>query len=154
MERSSYDAEKCSVARTLSVIGDRWTLLILREAFLGVRRFDELQRNLGIARNILTVRLHNLLDAGILRRSLYQERPQRHEYRLTERGVDLYPALTALMIWGDRHMADDGGPPVRLRHRGCGQPSTPTLTCSECGEPIAAREMEVEPASGALVAGA
>src|SRR3954466_13822696 len=97
---------ECSIARTLEVIGDRWTLLILRDAFRGVRRFDDLQRDLGIARNILTDRLQKLVDHGVLMRRLYQERPPRYEYRLTRMGYDLSPALVALMRWGDQYLAD------------------------------------------------
>ncbi len=141
------------MARALAIMGERWSMLILREAFFGVRRFDELQRNLGIARNILTGRLHGMVDTGILERRAYQDRPLRHEYRLTKKGIDLYPALIAMLEWGDRYLADDTGPPVVLRHRTCGQPSVPTLTCSACGEPIDAHDMEPEPGPGALVGG-
>ena len=133
---------ECSVARAMEVLGERWTILILREAFYGVRRYDQMQRNLGIARNILASRLQGLVAAGILERRRYQERPERFEYRLTEKGLDLYPALVAIMRWGDRHLADELGPPVELRHRSCGEITHPQLTCSECGEPVTARDME------------
>ena len=155
MRRAEYDADRCSLAAALAIIGDRWSVLVLREAFFGVRRFDQLQRNLGIARNILTGRLHAMVEAGILARRPYQERPLRHEYVLTERGIDLYPILIALMQWGDRHLAGEAGGPVVLRHRPCGEISTPTLTCSACGEPIDPREMEAEaPPAPATRAGA
>jgi DNA-binding HxlR family transcriptional regulator len=150
MERASYDTDCCSFGRTLALIGDRWSMLILREEFFGVRRFDDLQRNLGIARNILTGRLHNLVDCGILERRLYQDRPRRFEYRLSQKGIDLYPALVALMEWGDRYVADEPGPPLVLRHKRCGQRTRPTLTCSACGEDIDARDMEPEPGPGAV----
>lgn len=108
----------CSVARTLEVIGERWTFLVLREAFMGVRRFDELQRNTGVARNILAARLRKLVDNRILERRRYQDRPPRFEYRLTDRGLDLYPAIVALLQWGDRHAAHPAGRPVVLEHKG------------------------------------
>ena len=100
----------CSIAGTLEIIGDRWTILILRDAFRGVRRFDEIQQDLGIARNILTERLTKLVDHGVLEKRQYQDRPARYEYRLTPKGVDLSPALVALMRWGDKHLAGDDVP--------------------------------------------
>ena len=122
MTDPSFDRTRCSVAGTLAVVGEKWSLLILREAFWGVRRFADLQRNLGAPKAVLSDRLGRLVDEGILRRVPYQaegER-QRHEYRLTEKGRDLYPTLIALMEWGDRYLADSSGPPVELEHRGCG----------------------------------
>src|SRR3954462_7920189 len=104
MLRNDYSGQNCSIAHTLELVGERWTLLILRDTFLGTRRFDDFQRNLGIARNILQSRLARLVDEGILRRVRYQERPERFEYRLTRKGVDLWPILVALMKWGDRHV--------------------------------------------------
>ncbi|WP_409333123.1 winged helix-turn-helix transcriptional regulator [Trujillonella humicola] len=133
MSESPLDRSRCSVAGTLAVVGEKWSLLVLREAFLGVRRFADLQRNLGAPRAVLTDRLARLVDAGILRRVPYRaegER-QRHEYRLTSKGVDLYPALVALMEWGDRHLAGDAGGPMELRHRDCGAPVRLTLTCAD-----------------------
>ena len=109
----------CSVAGTLEIVGERWSLLILREAFLGVRRFEQMQRNLGIARNILAARLQTLVGHGILERRRYQERPDRYEYRLTQKGLDLYPALVSIMQWGDRYLNDDCAP-VTLIHKACG----------------------------------
>ena len=102
-----YSSNDCSVARSLAIIGDRWTMLVLREAFWGVKRFDRLQNNLGIARNILADRLQKLVANGILERTRYQERPERFEYRLTQKGVDLWPAIVALLEWGDRYIADE-----------------------------------------------
>jgi DNA-binding HxlR family transcriptional regulator len=151
-ERPWYTNETCSIARTLDVIGERWTILVLREAFMRVRRFDEFQRNIGLARNILSARLRKLVEAGVLARRQYSEKPSRFEYRLTERGLDLYPALVALMEWGDRHVANPAGPPVTLRHRGCGRDSMPHMVCSECGEPIGPRDMQPRPGRGALSA--
>ena len=127
------DRSRCSVAGTLAVVGEKWSLLVLREAFLGVRRFADFQRILGAPRAVLTDRLATLVDQGILRREPYQaegER-QRHEYRLTQKGIDLYPALVALMEWGDRYLAGDGAAPMELRHRDCGAPVHLTLTCED-----------------------
>jgi DNA-binding HxlR family transcriptional regulator len=115
-------------------------MLILREAFLGVRRFDHMQRDLGIARNILSDRLGKLVTHGILAKHQYQERPVRHEYRLTDKGLDLYPVIITLMGWGDRYLAPHGAP-VALVHRACGQETHPRLVCDVCGEAIDPREM-------------
>src|SRR5436305_452874 len=98
----------CSIAKTLDVVGERWSFLILREAFLGVRRFDQMQADLGIARNILSDRLGKLVEGGILERRKYQDRPARFEYRLTEKGIDLYPIVVTIMTWGDKHLAPAG----------------------------------------------
>jgi DNA-binding HxlR family transcriptional regulator len=138
----------CSVARTVEVVGERWTMLILREAFLGVRRFDAIQRDLGIARNILSDRLGKLVEHGILERRRYQERPERFEYRLTDRGRDLYPIVVTLMRWGDEHLAPGGDAPVELVHRGCGQRTRPVLVCDVCGEPVTARDVRPQPGPG------
>ncbi len=131
----------CSVARTLSVVGDRWTLLVLRDCFLGARRFEAFERSLGISPHLLSTRLTKLVEESILERRLYSERPRRHEYRLTEKGVDLYPVVVSLTRWGDRWMAHDDGPPIAIEHRTCGHETTPVLTCSECHEPLDPREM-------------
>jgi DNA-binding HxlR family transcriptional regulator len=145
MLRSDYETQNCSVARSLEVIGERWTLLIVRNAFYGVRRFDDHQRWLGIARNVLQARLERLVEEGILRKELYQERPPRYEYRLTRKGIDLWPVLVTLLQWGDRH-ATDAGPPMVLRHKGCGGGVDDHLRCDRCGADLDARA--VEPASG------
>lgn len=135
----------CSVARALSVVGDRWTLLVLRDAFLGVRRFEDFQADLGTTRHRLADRLRKLVAHGILTRVPYQERPRRCEYRLTEKGRDLYPVVVSLTRWGDRWMAGEDGPPVELVHRGCGRRIVPVLTCPECHEPVGARDMQARP---------
>jgi DNA-binding HxlR family transcriptional regulator len=125
-----WDRSRCSVAGTLAVVGEKWSLLVLREAFLGVRRFADFQRNLGAPRAVLTDRLGTLVEQGVLRRVPYQaagER-QRHEYRLTQKGIDLYPALVALMEWGDRYLGDGDGP-LELEHRDCGAPVHLALVC-------------------------
>src|SRR3954470_9045942 len=108
----TYDDQHCSIARALEVLGDRWTLLVIRDAFMGVRRFDDFQRDLGVARNVLTDRLTRLVEDGILEKRRYQERPERFEYRLTEKGLDLWPVLVSLMKWGDRHAPAEAGPPT------------------------------------------
>jgi DNA-binding HxlR family transcriptional regulator len=133
--------ENCSIARGLSVVGDRWTLLVLRECFLGVRRFEELQERLGMARHRLSDRLARLVEHGVLRKAQYQQHPPRHEYRLTDKGLDLYPVLLSLVRWGDRWMDQGKGPPVIYRHQGCGHLTTPLLACSECGEALVARQV-------------
>src|SRR3954447_10516917 len=116
--------DACSIGRAMEVLGERWTFLILREAFYGVRRFSDMQRNLGIARNMLSTRLQTLVGAGILERRLYHAQPALYEYRLTEAGRDLYPAIVTLMRWGDNHLQADE-PPVVLRHNACGHAADP-----------------------------
>jgi DNA-binding HxlR family transcriptional regulator len=135
----------------LEVIGERWTLLILRDAFLGIRRFDDFQRDLGVSRGILTARLQWLCDEGILARRRYRERPERFEYRLTEKGRDLWPVILALTKWGDRYEAPDG-PPRRFLHRGCGGEVTEHATCAKCGSTLSVRDVETRPGPGARVA--
>ena len=134
----------CSVARTLSVVGDRWTLLILRDCFLGARRFDEFEASLGASPHLLSTRLGKLVANGVLERRAYRERPKRFEYRLTAKGRDLYPLIASMLRWGDRWMASADGPPVELVHRHCGCATTPTLVCSECGEALRAHEMKAK----------
>ena len=131
----------CSVARTLAVIGERWTMLILRDAFLGRRRFDEFQQGTGIARNILSSRLRDLVRDGILERTRSEGESGRVEYRLTRKGFELYPIIAAMMRWGDTWLSDESGPPMTLIHRVCGGKAAPDLVCSHCGEHITAREV-------------
>jgi DNA-binding HxlR family transcriptional regulator len=138
----------CSVARALSIVGDRWTLLILRDTFLGIRRFEDFQQNLGATRHRLIHRLRTLVAHGILERVRYQDRPPRFEYRLTEKGRDLYPVVVSLTRWGDRWMAGRHGPPVELVHRACGKTTMPALACPECGAAVAARDMIARPGPG------
>ncbi|MEA2318351.1 MAG: hypothetical protein QOD44_2540 [Solirubrobacteraceae bacterium] len=137
----------CSVARTWSVVGERWTILILREAFRGTRRFDAFQARLGLARTLLSDRLGVLVQEGIFERVRYQERPERFEYKLTPKGLDLYPVLLSLMEWGDRYKVDD--PPVTLIHKACGQAAHPQMTCSHCNEPIGYFDVRAEYAADA-----
>jgi DNA-binding HxlR family transcriptional regulator len=146
---SSWDRAGCSVAGTLAVVGEKWSLLVLREAFFGVRRFADFQRVLGAPRAVLTDRLATLVDEGILRRVPYQSEGerQRHEYRLTEKGIDLYPTLVALMQWGDKHLAGGGGP-VMLEHRGCGAAVHLALVCDAGHEVAGAREVRAVAPAG------
>lgn len=132
----------CSIAKTLSVVGDRWTMLVLREAFLGTRRFDEFQRNTGAPRPILADRLRVLVEHGVLERRPYGNHPDRFEYRLTEMGLDLYPVIVSLLRFGDRWLLDGDDPPMELRHE-CGEIVHPELACPACGEWVDARSMTV-----------
>ena len=134
----------CSIAGTLEIIGDRWTILILRDAFRGVRRFEEIQQDLGIARNVLADRLAKLVEHGVLEKRQYQERPPRFEYRLTPKGIDLSPALVALMRWGDKHLAGDDVPTV-LVHEACGEPLDQTFICWHCDTTVAATSIRSRP---------
>ena len=138
-----YDID-CSVARTLEHIGERWTFMVLRDAFYGVRRFDDFQASLGVARNILTKRLTKLVDAGIMRKEAYQEHPPRYEYRLTEKGRDLVPILTFLLAWGDKWETENE-PPVRLIHTTCGRGMHTQGVCSVCGDEINAFNLRLDP---------
>ncbi len=148
MQRKSFEAMNCSVAQCLEVVGEWWSMLIVRDAFLGVRRFDDLQSRLGISRNVLTTRLSSLVEAGVLEKVPYQERPLRHEYRLTDKGRDLWPVLTAMREWGDRWAAPDGAP-LELVHDACGEVLRLTHTCSACGEPVDRRSVHPRPGPGA-----
>ncbi len=147
MSEALWDRSRCSVAGTLAVVGEKWSLLVLREAFLGVRRFADFQRVLGAPRAVLTDRLGTLVEQGILRRVPYQTQGerQRHEYRLTEKGIDLYPTLVALMQWGDRYLGDGGGAPLELRHRDCGDPVHLALVCDAGHELAGARDVRPQP---------
>jgi len=136
MKWTELHRQPCSVARALSVVGDRWTLLVLRDCFLGVRRFDHFQERLGTTRHVLAHRLRRLVEAGVLDRVAYQSRPRRYEYRLTAKGRDLYPVIVGLTSWGDRWMTDRRGRPLDLVHTACGARTTPVLTCPECQEPV------------------
>lgn len=147
--KNTYDGQNCSIAGSLELIGERWTLLIIREAFLGTRRFDDFQRNLGVARNVLQTRLERLVDEGVLRRERYQERPERFEYRLSRKGVDLWPVIVALLKWGDTYAAPNG-PPVVIRHVGCGGEIDDRRICAKCGKLLEAHEAHAEPGPGAV----
>ncbi|MCW3029560.1 MAG: putative transcriptional regulatory protein [Solirubrobacterales bacterium] len=140
--------EADSVGRTLSLVGERWTIMILREAFFGVRRYGQFARNLNIPRPTLSLRLRKLVDAGLFDRVLYSTDPDRHEYRLTQAGRDLFPAVVALMRWGDTYLAGPQGPPIVLRHETCGKHTRPHLTCDQCGEEINTRNVRPERGPG------
>jgi DNA-binding HxlR family transcriptional regulator len=148
MKWNELSDEPCSVARSVAVIGDRWTLMLLRDCFLGIRRFEDFERRLGISRSIVAERLKRLVEEGVLRREAYQDRPRRYEYRLTDKGLALHPVLMAIVHWGDEHYAGEAGPPLIHRHKACGHDFAPVMTCSECGEALAAREVEVRPGAG------
>jgi len=139
MLQRDYPTQYCSVASTLEIIGERWTILILRDIFLGKRRFEDIQRDLGVARNILQARLERLVEYGILVKRPYQDRPVRHEYRLTEKGADLWPVLVSLLKWGDRH-AIAGERPIILQHRGCGGELDDRRRCTVCGQDVTVTE--------------
>ena len=133
MQRSSFSSMPCSVAKTLDIIGEWWTLLILRDVFYGVRRFDGLRTHLGISRKVLTSRLGRLTDEKILRKVLYQDQPPRYEYQLTTRGLELLPVLLTIMNWGDKWLTEEPDkPPVVFVHKNCGKETTPKLVCSHC----------------------
>jgi DNA-binding HxlR family transcriptional regulator len=152
MKWDALEDEQCSLARTVAVIGDRWTLLILRECFLRTRRFEEFQSRLGITRHLLSERLKKLVRFGVLRRVPYQDSPARYEYILTQRGLDLYPIVMAIVHWGDTHMVDERGRPLLHEHKSCGKLFDPVMICSECGEPIQARQVHVRAGPGAPAA--
>jgi DNA-binding HxlR family transcriptional regulator len=150
VKRTSVDHLNCSVARSLDVLGEWWTLLIVRDAFFGVRRFEDFVADLRISRNILTDRLETLVSHQVLERTRYQQNPDRYEYRLTERGRELFPVLIALMEWGDRWLSTDevGGAPLIVTHHDCGHDITGPLRCGHCGQPVTARDVDVTPGPG------
>ncbi len=135
----------CSVARTLDIVGERWSLLILRDAFYGVRRFEDFRRDLGIARNVLTERLNKLVAQGVLAKVQYEDKPPRFEYRLTDKGRDLLGVVLAMMRWGDRWTGEGASPPVTLTHVSCGHATEALVTCSECGEELRLGELRAHP---------
>jgi DNA-binding HxlR family transcriptional regulator len=141
---NAYENQRCSIASALEIVGERWTLLILRDAFLGVRRFDHFQKRNGIARNVLAARLERLVEAEILERRRYSEHPPRDEYLLTEKGLDLWPTLVSMLKWGDRYVYPDA-PPRVLRHRGCGGEFSDRRICERCGAELGPRDVVAEP---------
>jgi DNA-binding HxlR family transcriptional regulator len=148
MQRTSFADITCSIARTLDVAGEWWSPLILRDIHLGITRFDELRRDLGISRKVLTERLERLVEHGVLERGAYSEHPPRHNYLLTEKGRELVDVLLAMMAWGDRWTAGEQGAPVLLRHRRCGELTSAEIRCACCGEPLHADDVTVEPGPG------
>jgi DNA-binding HxlR family transcriptional regulator len=132
----TYDEQVCSIARALEIVGDRWTLLVIRDAFLGIKRFQEFEEGLGVPKKVLTDRLQRLVEEGILERRPYQQRPERHEYVLTDKGRGLWRVLAHLLMWGDEHYAGEAGPPRLLRHRECGGRLDYSLRCKKCGAEV------------------
>lgn len=147
MKRTDFSHMCCSVARTLDLVGEWWSLLIVRDIFLGIRRFDELLQNLGISRKVLTERLETLVARGILERRRYQERPARYEYWLTEKGTELFPVLLVLMDWGDRWTAADGVP-LEIIHTTCQSVTQPMVVCTHCGTELNAHNIKTRPGPG------
>jgi DNA-binding HxlR family transcriptional regulator len=145
MKRISFDEMSCSVAQALEVVGEWWTLLIVRDVSLGLRRFDEIQEDLGISRNVLTDRLNKLVDEEILYRTNIAASGTRYDYRLTDKGLDLIPVLLALMAWGDRWVEQTDGPYTQIVHTACGHVTRPGLICSHCGETIPLDELRSRP---------
>jgi DNA-binding HxlR family transcriptional regulator len=144
----TYPEQVCSVARALEVVGERWTLLILRDALLGVRRFDDFQGNLGLARSVLTARLNRLVEEGVLERRRYQSNPDRFEYLLTPKGRELGPVIFHLMKWGDSHYPTQAGPPRLALHTGCGGKVDAGLRCASCRKQVAFADLELRPGPG------
>lgn len=144
-----FTDQNCSIAGALSIVGERWTLLVMREVMLGRRRFAEIKRNTGVASNILTDRLEVLVDHGLLRRKLYSEHPESYEYIPTRKGLDLNPVIIALLQWGDRYAAPEAGAPRVPVHITCGHDADPQLHCSHCGETIQSADLRVRPGPGA-----
>jgi DNA-binding HxlR family transcriptional regulator len=149
MAIKAFASQNCSIARPLSILGERWTLLVLTELFLGRRRFDEIQTERGIAPNILSQRLATLVDEGIAERHRYSEHPERFEYRLTDKGRELQPILLAFLRWGDRHTGGRSGPPVETVHTECDHVFHMVPTCSHCGEEVKPRSVRARLGRGA-----
>ena len=152
MTRTDFAGIACSIARSAAIVGDPWALLIVRDIALGIHRFDELQRDLGAATNVLSQRLERLVEGGVLRRERYAERPDRYEYRLTGKGRDLVPVLLALTAWGDRWEAGDAGPPLIIRHHACGNDTQATVACAACGGELTAEQVDYRPGPGGRTA--
>jgi DNA-binding HxlR family transcriptional regulator len=145
MRRTRFSEWPCSIARTVDLTGDWWTPLVMREAFYGARRFEQFQSQLGLSRNVLTQRLERLVEEGMLERVPYQERPLRHEYRLTEKGRDFFTVLAAMIRWGDRWLADEAGPPIELRDRESGEQVELEVVDSKTGQPVDIRRLVATP---------
>ena len=146
----AYSTDNCTIGRAMAVLGERWTFVVVREVANGIRRFDDMRRHTGIPRQVLTDRLTLLIDHDILRRVAYREEGQRerHEYRLTDKGFELFPLMLAVAEWGDRYYADDAGPPVEFAHRDCGAPVAVTVRCAEGHEITAPRDIGTRPGPG------
>ncbi len=151
MQRTDFGAMACSIARTLEVMGESWTPLVIRDVFVGMHRFEQIQQDLGISRKVLTERLNHLVEHDVLERRPYDARP-RYEYHLTERGAELVDVLMAMVGWGDKWLGGKAGPPVLYRHHACGEISRVDPRCSHCGEPMHADDVDVEAGPGAHMA--
>jgi DNA-binding HxlR family transcriptional regulator len=149
VQRTRFGDMACSIARTLDVIGEPWSPLILRDVYVGIDRFEQIQADLGISRKVLTERLKWLVESGILERRQYEMRPPRYEYVLTAKGVELCDLLLVMVRWGDRWADDGAGPPVLYRHHSCRQISHVELRCASCGESMGASDVEILPGPGA-----
>ncbi len=148
MQRTDFGEMACSIARTLDVVGESWSPLVLRDVYVGLTRFDQIQADLGISRKVLTERLNNLVDQGVLERRPYDRRP-RFEYVLTDKGTELVDLLMVMVGWGDKWLAGQAGPPVLYRHHACGEISSVDLRCAHCGQPMHASNVEILPGPGA-----
>jgi DNA-binding HxlR family transcriptional regulator len=148
MRLTSLEDWNCSIARTLDVVGEWWTLLILRDVFRGTRRFDDIHESLGLARSVLTARLQKLTEHGVLERRAYSDHPPRYEYHLTDKGRALFPVIAALLAWGDEWAPNPAGPPVIFVHDTCGNRVVPELTCPHCHGPVSAANTHSEPGPG------
>ena len=148
MQRTQFGDMACSIARTLDVVGEPWSPLVLRDVWAGMHRFEQIQADLGISRKVLTERLNHLVDQGVLERRPYDRRP-RFEYHLTEKGTELVDVLMVMTAWGDRHLSGTAGPPVLYRHHACGQVASVDLRCDRCGEPMHAGDVDALAGPGA-----
>ena len=151
MQRTDFSQMTCSIARSLAIVGEPWSPLVIRDVFVGINRFDDLQRDLGVSRKVLAERLRHLVEAGVLERRLYSEHPPRYEYVLTRMGWEFVDVLMAMVAWGDRWTAGEAGPPILYRHRACGQITHPEPHCAACGEALHATGVDVEPGPALLV---
>ena len=149
MQRTDFSEMTCSIARSLAVAGEPWSPLVLRDVWVGINRFDHIQRDLGISRKVLAERLKHLVDAGMLEQRPYSERPPRQEYVLTPKGFEFVDVLMAMAAWGDRWTAGDAGPPALRRHRTCGQITQIEMHCTVCGEILKSADVDVEAGPGA-----
>jgi DNA-binding HxlR family transcriptional regulator len=149
VQRTQFADLTCSIARTLDVVGEPWSPLILRDVWVGIRRFDAIQADLGISRKVLTERLNWLQECGVLERQEYSSRPPRYEYLLTDKGAQLCDVLLVMAGWGDRWLAGDAGAPVLYRHHSCGEISHAELRCSHCQQPISVNDIDALPGPGA-----
>ena len=148
MKRTPFADWPCSIARSIDLLGDWWTPLVLRDAYFGAKRFEHFQRNLGIGRNVLTQRLNRLVDEGMFKRVPYQDHPPRYNYVLTDKGRDFFPVLMAMSAWGDRWLSTEHGRPMTYKHKPCDHDTEAVVVCSNCGEPIVHRSIWASPGPG------